>query len=130
MEWEDYWRKAHENLTVADWAYQNGKHNASASRAYYAVFLASIAALLKLTDYRMRKNQWDHDQVQAELNLRLITRRKVLPAALGRIPMDLIVLRHQADYKAQPVSAKAAKAAVEQAREFLAAIASALGATV
>src|SRR6185436_18277802 len=36
-------------------------------------------------------------------------RRKVLPAELGRTPMDLIELRHLADYQPQSVSAREAK---------------------
>ncbi len=60
-------------------AYERKKHNVCASRAYYAVFLASIAALIKLTDLRARDNEGSHSQVQAELNRRLIMRRKVLP---------------------------------------------------
>lgn len=90
MDWSDYWAKAKENLEMALFAYQRKKHNVCASRAYYAVFLASIAALMKLTDLRARDNEWDHGQVQAELNRRLIMRRKVLLAEFGRTPMDLM----------------------------------------
>jgi uncharacterized protein (UPF0332 family) len=51
VDWQDYWAKAKENLGMASLAYQRKKHNVCASRAYYAVFLASIAALIKLTDF-------------------------------------------------------------------------------
>ena len=78
----------------------------SSSRAYYAVFLASVAALIKLTDFRPKDGEWRHGSVQAELNRQLIMRRKVLPAELGRTPTDLIELRHLADYKADSVSAR------------------------
>ena len=118
MDWSDYWAKAKENLEMALFAYQRKKHNVCASRAYYAVFLASIAALIKLTDLRARDNEWDHGQVQAELNRRLIMRRKVLPAELGRTPMDLMELRHLADYKPQSVSAIEAKRACDRAKRF------------
>ncbi|HEV7746799.1 MAG TPA: hypothetical protein VGO56_17520 [Pyrinomonadaceae bacterium] len=67
----DYWVKAQENLEMALLAYQCKKHNVCASRAYYSVFLASIAVLVELTDLRARDNEWDHGQVQAELNRRL-----------------------------------------------------------
>lgn len=89
MEWEDYWLKAKENLEMAVLSYQNKKYNVCASRAYYAVFLASVAALIKLTNFRAEDNEWQHGQVQAQLNRQLIMRRKVLPAELGRAPMDL-----------------------------------------
>lgn len=126
MDWRDYWAKAKENLEVALLAYQRKKHNVCASRAYFAVFLASIAALMKLTDLRAADNEWDHGQVQAELNRRLIMRRKILPSEIGRTPMDLIELRHVADYKPDAVSAKEAKRACDRAEIFLLSIATAL----
>lgn len=129
MEWEEYWLKAKENLEMASVAYQGKKYNVCASRAYYAVFLASIAALIKLTDFRARDNEWDHSQVQAELNRRLIMRKKVLPGELGRTPMDLMELRHLADYKPQSVAAREAKRAYDRAEKFLSAIERALGET-
>jgi uncharacterized protein (UPF0332 family) len=129
MEWEDYWLKAKENLEMASLAHQGKKYNVCASRAYYAVFLASIAALIKLTDFRAQDNEWDHGQVQAELNRRLIMRKKVLPAELGRTPMDLMELRHLADYKPQSVTAREAKRASDRAEKFLSSIERALGET-
>jgi len=122
----DYWLKAKENLEMALLAYQRKKHNVCASRAYYAVFLASIAALIKLTDLRAENNEWGHGQVQAELNRRLIMRRKVLPANIGRTPMDLIELRHVADYMPESVSGKEAKWACDGSQKFLSAVAKAL----
>ena len=83
MECRDYWLKAKENLEVTTLAYQSKRYNVCASRAYYAVVLASVAALIKLTDYRARDNEWQHGQVQAELNRRLIMRNKLLPQSLG-----------------------------------------------
>lgn len=77
VDWRDYWAKAKENLDMASFAYQRKKYNVCASRAYYAVFLASIAALIKLTDLRARDNEWDHGQVQAELNRRLIMKESL-----------------------------------------------------
>jgi uncharacterized protein (UPF0332 family) len=130
MEWEDYWRKGKENLEIAGLALQSRKYNVCASRSYYAVFLASIAALIKLTGFRATDNEWQHGQVQAELNRQLIMRKKLLPSELGRIPMDLIELRHLADYKPQSVTAREAKRAYDRAHRFLAAIKKALGETV
>lgn len=46
VEWEDYWLKAIENLEMTAVALANKKYNVCASRAYYGVFLASIAALI------------------------------------------------------------------------------------
>lgn len=127
MEWEDYWLKAKENLEMAVLSFQNKKYNVCASRAHYAVFLASIAALIKLTSLRGEDNEWQHGQVQAQLNRQLIMRRKVLPAELGRTPMDLIELRHLADYQPQSVSAREAKRACDRSEAFLSAVERALG---
>lgn len=127
MDWRDYWTKAKENLEVPALSYASKKYNACASRAYYAVFLASIAGLIKLTGFRANDNEWQHGQVQAELNRRLIMRKKLLPAELGRTPMDLMELRHMADYKSQSVTAREAKRAYDRARRFLAAIEAELG---
>jgi uncharacterized protein (UPF0332 family) len=122
VESNDYFAKADENLEMALLAYRRSKHNVCASRAYYAVFLASIAALLQLTDLRVRNNKWDHGQVQAELNRRLIKRRKVLRQEYGQTPMYLMELRHLADYKPQSVSASEAKRACDRGRRFVSAI--------
>jgi hypothetical protein len=53
-------------------------------------------------------------------------RRKVLPAEMGRVPMDLIELRHIADYKPDAVSAAEAKRACARAERFLLSIAIAM----
>ena len=127
MEWEDYWLKGKENLDMALLAHQSKKYNVCASRAYYAVFLASVAALIKLTSFRAKDNNWQHEAVQAELNRQLIMRRKVLPSELGRTTMDLMELRHLADYKPQSVSPREAKKACDRANRFLSAIEKALG---
>lgn len=58
MDSGDYWAKAEENLEMALLAYKRKKHNVCASRAYYSVFLASIAALIALTDLRAKDNEW------------------------------------------------------------------------
>lgn len=54
MDWQVYLEKAKGNLRVAQLALDAGEYDASVSRAYYAVFHAELAALLKLTDYRRK----------------------------------------------------------------------------
>ena len=68
-------------------------------------------------------------QAHAELNRRLIMRKKVLPGELGLTPMDLMELRHLADYKPQSVTAREAKRAADRAEKFLSSIERALGET-
>ena len=52
MECQAYLAKARSNLRVAEMAYAAGEYDPAISRAYYAVFHAEVAALLKLTDFR------------------------------------------------------------------------------
>jgi hypothetical protein len=49
---------------------------------------------------------------------------------LGRTPMDLIELRHLADYQPQSVSAREAKRACDRAERFVSAIERAFGGPV
>jgi len=91
------------------------------------LFFPSVAAL---TSFRAKNNDWRHDAVQAELNRQLIVRRSVLPSELAPIPMDLMELRHLADYKPPSVSAREAKKACDRAKKFLSAIEKALGETL
>ena len=104
MDWQIYLEKAKGNLKVAQLALDAGEDDAAVSRAYYSVFQAEIAALLKLTDYRRKGEHWDHGDIYAELNRRLIRQRKVLPSHLADVPKELMLLRHVADYETERVS--------------------------
>ena len=97
MEWRVYLAKATKNLHTAQNAYEQGDYDSCASRVYFAVFHAEIAALIKLTPFR--QDRWGHDQVQAEFNRKLLRARKLFPNALRVIHNDLIGRRHIADYK-------------------------------
>ena len=118
--------KAQSNLKVAAWAYGDGEYDPCVSRAYYAVFHAAIAALLKLSDYRpkVRKGRlvWDHDGVASEFNRRLIRQRKLLSADLGSIPQELVHRRHEADYYAVQISRPIARQSLDKARQFVEAV--------
>ncbi len=52
--------------------------------------------------------------------------KKVFPSEMGRVPMDLMERRHQADYKPQSVPPKIAKLVYERAERFLSVIEEAL----
>jgi len=127
MDWQVYLEKAKGNLKVAQLALDAGEYDASVSRAYYAVFQAELAALLKLTDYRRKGKHWDHGDVQAELSRRLIRERKVLPSHLADVPESLMYWRHIADYDADRVSAKTARRFFAKARDFVETIETKLG---
>jgi uncharacterized protein (UPF0332 family) len=125
MTWQVYLAKARDSLRTAQSAYEQGDSDSCASRAYFAVFQAEIAALIKLTEFR--QEQWRHERVQAEFNQRLIQARKVFPASVRSIHDDLIGRRHSADYTDQHVSARLAEQCLRRAAEMLTAIEGILG---
>jgi uncharacterized protein (UPF0332 family) len=120
--WQNHLEKARANLQAAEVCYRENLPDPSVSRAYYGVFHAAIAALIRLTEYRTRGEGWDHADVQAEFNRRLVIRRKVFPAELGRIPSELINYRHIADYRRGSVGRKVASRCLEKARRFVATV--------
>jgi len=120
MDWQVYLAKARNSLRTAQSAYAQGDFDSCASRAYFAVFQAEVAALIKLTEFR--QDQWRHDRVQEEFNRRLIQARKVFPASLRSIHDDLIGRRHLADYTDQHISARIAERCLRKAVEMLTAI--------
>jgi len=126
--WQPYWERAQENLRAADTLFQQEPPlpNAVASRAYYAAFHAAIALLLARTDYRPKGNEWSHDQVQAQLNTRLIRRRKLLDAKWKPALLHLFNFRRYADYLPRGVSQRKAEEVLKTAKEFLAVVQSLL----
>lgn len=119
-----YLKKAQNSLRTARTAYDMGDFDSCVSRAYFAVFQIEIAALLKLTEFRLER--WEHDQVQAEFNRRLIRARKIFPSSLRFIHNDLIGRRHIADYKEQSIGARTAERCVKHAAEMVTTIANVL----
>ena len=113
--------KAKNSLRTAHGAYEQGDFDSCASRAYFAVFQVEVAALIKLTEFR--PDRWEHDQVQAEFNRRLIRNRKLFPSALRFIHNDLIGRRHIADYKDQHIGARTAERCLKHATEMVTTIA-------
>ena len=122
--WQPHWDRAVENLRAAETLLREGppSPNAATSRAYYAAFHGAIALLLARTDYRPQGNEWGHDQVQAQLNVQCIRRRKLLDAKHSPTLLYLFNRRRSADYLPRGVSRKKADEAVKMATEFLAAI--------
>jgi len=122
MPWRDHLHKALANLEAAEVCHRENLPDPAVSRAYYSVFHAAIAALFRLSEYRAERESWDHAEVQAEFNRRLIVRQKVFLAELGRIPSDLINYRHIADYRRVSISKKIAGRCLEKARRFVTAV--------
>jgi uncharacterized protein (UPF0332 family) len=125
MSWHIYPVKAKNSLGTAQQADEQRDFDSCDSRAYFAVFQAEIAALLKLTEFH--QEQWKHERVQAEFNQRLIQARKAFPASLRSIHDDPIDRRHTADYTDQHGSLRLAEQCLRRATEMLAAIERILG---
>jgi len=124
MDWQAYLAKAKNNVHTAQSAHAQGDCDSCTSRAYFAVFHAEIAALIKLTAFR--QDRWGHDRVQEEFNRQLVRSRKVCPASLQSIHNDLIGRRHIADYTAQHVSVRIAERCLRRATEMVTTIAGVL----
>lgn len=117
MDWQVYLAKAKNNIQTAQSAYALGDSDSCASRAYFAVFHAEIAALVKLTAFR--QGRWGHDRVQEEFNRQLVRGRKIFPASLQSLHSDLIGRRHIADYTAQHISVRVAERCLRRATEMV-----------
>jgi uncharacterized protein (UPF0332 family) len=122
--WQSYWERTGENLRAAETLLGEAPllPNAATSRAYYAAFHGAIALLLARSDFRPQRNEWGHDQVQAQLNVQCMCRRKLLDTKYSSTLLYLFYLRRAADYLPRGISRKKADEAVRIASEFLAAI--------
>ena len=116
MSWPVYLAKAKNSLGTAQHAYEQGDFDSCASRAYFAVLQAEVAALTRLTEFR--QGQWRHRRVQAEFNQRPIQARKVFPASSRSTHDDLIGRRHTADYTDQLISTRTAERCLRKAAEM------------
>jgi uncharacterized protein (UPF0332 family) len=125
MSWHVYLVKAKNSLGTAQRAYRQVDFDSCASRAYFAVLQAEIAALIKLTEFR--QEQWGHDRVQEEFNRRLIRARKLFPALLRSIHNNLIGRRRLADYTDQHISMRMAEECLRKAAERVTTITGVLG---
>jgi uncharacterized protein (UPF0332 family) len=115
-----YLAKAAESLQTAESEFANGRYNSCANRCYYACFQAAIAALLR--EGIRPRGQWNHEFVQAQLVGVLINQRKRYDRELRRVLADNQILRDQADYRPELVTATQASRALRRSRMLVAAI--------
>jgi uncharacterized protein (UPF0332 family) len=115
-----YLAKATESLQTAESEFANGRYNSCANRCYYACFQAALAALLR--EGIRPRGQWSHEFVQAQLVGVLINQRKHYDRELRRVLADNQILRDQADYRPELVTATQASRALRRSRLFVAAI--------
>ena len=115
-----YLAKATESLQTAESEFANGRYNSCANRCYYACFQAAIAALLR--EGIRSRGQWSHELVQSQFVGVLINQRKRYDRELRRVLADNQILRDQADYRAELVTATQASRALRRSRLFINAI--------
>ena len=108
--------KGRRSLAAAEQLYKSGDYDFSASRAYYAMFYLAEAALLA-KGLAFSK----HAQVIAAFSEHLV-RAGHVPRKLHQALYRAFELRNRADYAAEPFPPKEAKALLEAAREFIAAL--------
>ena len=118
MDYRSFALKAEENIAAAECEYHHRRYNASANRAYYAMFHAAIAALLYF-GILPPKGQWGHGWVQATFNKQLIRRKKVYPAKLLPDLMVAMTIRETADYRETMISEKECRRLLRRAQNFV-----------
>ncbi|HID63878.1 MAG TPA: HEPN domain-containing protein [Anaerolineae bacterium] len=111
--------KAEEALKAANLCYDHGLHDSCASRCYYAMFWAAIAAL----EWAGSPSQkWNHSGLSSVFGKELVKKRRLLsPTLAGRLG-DGYDLRRLADYERRPVGKKRTKRVLDGARKFVACV--------
>ena len=112
----EFWQKAQENLADAEAAFEKGRFNASANRAYYAALQAAIAAL---ANEGFASEKISHEWVQSVFNRELTYRKKIYSAQMRSVLLDMQEVRNVADYKRMMLKKSDSKIQLENAKEFV-----------
>lgn len=118
MSYQAWAEKSQENLTVAEWCFENSHFNACVNRLYYAMFQVAFAVLLK-NGITPPKDKIGHDWLQANFSRHLIRRRKLFPSKIRSYLSDAQGLREIADYSNRIVSKKLTSQELKKAKEFI-----------
>jgi uncharacterized protein (UPF0332 family) len=121
MEFTEFFEKSEENLKASQICFENGLYNASANRAYYAIFQAAVVALAE-RGLKSEQEFIGHDWVQSTFIRELIHRRKVYANKFKSYLIDTQNVRNRADYKREHISQKIASRQLAKAKEFVEAI--------
>jgi len=114
---QEFFSKAKENLTAATLLFENGLYNASANRAYYAAFQATLAVLARVGI--IEEERKSHKTTQSLFVYELIHRRKMYPSHLKSYLVDLLTVREDADYELTQVSQRIAWRQLKKAKELV-----------
>ncbi len=111
---EIFKNKAVENIKIAEVAFEMECFNASANRAYYAAFHASIAAIYSIG----LEPKIDHKSIQSLFSDNFFNRRKIISSKYKGDLKELQGNRNIADFH-EGVSKKTAKKQLLQAKELV-----------
>ncbi|MCX6155297.1 MAG: HEPN domain-containing protein [Candidatus Kapabacteria bacterium] len=111
---EIFKNKSIENIKIAEIAFDNECFNASANRAYYAVFHAAVAALFAIG----LNPRIDHVAVQTMFSDNFFNRRKIISSKYKGDLKELQEVRGKADYH-EGVSKNIAKKQLLKAKELI-----------
>ncbi|MCG3119392.1 MAG: hypothetical protein ALAOOOJD_01784 [bacterium] len=121
MSYQSWLDKANENLAAAQLCFDQGHFNACANRLYYAMFQASIAALVK-HGLLPPHAQVGHDWLQSTFSGQLIKHRKVFAKKFRSYLSEAYLLRVVADYEMRPAGKDNVSRQFKKAKEFITAI--------
>jgi uncharacterized protein (UPF0332 family) len=107
--------KANESLKAAEQCYTEKLYNSSVSRAYYSMYQSAQVALETAGIIRA---EWTHGGLQATFANELTRRRKLYSPFLAR-DLNIVQVRHTADYRESDVSKRQASRALTKARDFV-----------
>jgi len=110
---EIFFERAKENLEAAEFLFEKGLFNASANRAYFAVFHLAIAAIF----FAGIIPNIDHKIIQTLFAEHFCNKRKIVASKFKSFLFDMHKVRSYADYKCG-VSKKDAKQQLKDAKEF------------
>ncbi len=117
MDYTAFKHKARQNLTVAEWCYQQGHYDACCNRAYYAMYHAAIAVLAQ-EGVTPSQSQIDHGWVQGQFVTYFCNRQKIFPR-LKNYLLDAQTRRNQADYRPEKLNQRKASQQLRWANEFV-----------
>ncbi len=117
MEYTVFLNKALENLAAAEICLERGYHNASANRAYYAMFQAAIAVLIH-KGFALPPDRIGHDWVQATFARTLTKQQKIFHRTYAGFLPDAQEIRNRADYSFAEVSKALCKSQLSKTKSF------------
>lgn len=118
-QWKSYLAKAKECLRSAQSASGRGLNNCAANRAYYAVYLAELAALQKLSPLTLPTTGWQHFTVVKAFNHRLVTGKRIFDVKVIGQVAQLESLRIKGDYSEESVTGPEAAECVTISRSIV-----------